>query len=149
MWRSRISREVVRSVAPRAGERVVDLGAGMGSATVLAARRGATVVAVDPTSFMRRILGVRRLWQPHRAGIAVLDGAAESIPLGDASIDALWTVNTLHHWTDRTSACREVARVMRPGGRVLLVDEDFDSPTHPEYDARRPRGRGTVFISKR
>jgi len=63
----------------------------------------------------------------------VVDGAAESIPLADASVDALWTVNTIHHWTQRTAACAELARVVRPGGRVLLVDEDFDDPTHPEH----------------
>src|SRR5690348_6584039 len=61
MWRSEVSQEVVNEVAPVPGERVVDLGAGMGSATVLAARTGATVLAVDPTSYMRRILGMRRL----------------------------------------------------------------------------------------
>jgi hypothetical protein len=45
MWRSDVNREVVRSVAPRSGECVVDLGAGMGAATVEAAMSGATVVA--------------------------------------------------------------------------------------------------------
>jgi ubiquinone/menaquinone biosynthesis C-methylase UbiE len=133
MWQSAVSGEVVRSVAPHAGERVVDLGAGMGSATVVAARSGASVVAIDPTTYMRSILRLRRRWQRNRDAITVVDGAAESIPLADASVDALWTVNTIHHWTQRTAACREVARVMRPGGRVLLVDEDFDDPDHPEH----------------
>ena len=131
MWQSDVSREVVRSLALQAGERVVDLGAGMGAATMVAAHGGATVVAVDPTSYMRRILDVRRRWQRGGGAITVVEGAAESIPLPDASVDALWTVNTIHHWTERTAACRELARVMRPGGRVLLVDEDFDDPAHP------------------
>src|SRR5262249_6292415 len=139
MWRSEVSLEVVRSVAPRAGERVVDLGAGMGAATVIAARSGATVVAVDPTSYMRRILALRRRWQRRRDAITVVEGAAESIPVADASVDALWTVNTIHHWTDRAAASREMARVMRPGGRVLLVDEDFDDPAHPEHERLRAR----------
>jgi len=133
MWQSGVGREVVGSVAPQAGECVVDLGAGMGSATVVAARSGASVVAVDPTTYMRSILRLRRRWQRNRDTITVVDGAAESIPLADASVDALWTVNTIHHWTQRNAACREVARVMRPRGRVLLVDEDFDDPTHPEH----------------
>jgi len=106
----------------------------MGAATVEAASRGATVVAVDPTPVMRRILGLRRRWQRHRAGIRVVDGAAESIPLADASVDALWTVNTIHHWTERDQACRELARVMKPGGRVLLMDEDFNDSSHPEHE---------------
>lgn len=133
MWRSPVSREVVRVVAPVAGERVVDVGAGMGPATVLAAKTGASVLAVDPTPYMRRILGVRRLGQRHRTAIRVVDGSAESIPADDHSVDALWTVNTMHHWTDLDAAVNELARVLRPGGRLFLVDEDFDAPTHPAF----------------
>jgi SAM-dependent methyltransferase len=133
MWTSDVNREVVRSVAPVSGEWVVDLGAGMGAGTVEAAMSGAAVVAVDPTPYMRRILALRRRWQRHRATIRIVDGAAESIPLADGSVDALWTVNTIHHWTERDQASRELARVMKPGGRVLLVDEDFDDPSHPSH----------------
>lgn len=142
MWRSEVSDEIVRQIAPRAGEHVIDLGAGMGPATVAAAKTGAAVTALDPTLSMRRILGVRRRWQRSRAAITIVSGAAESMPLADGSVDALWTVNTMHHWTDRAAACRELARVLRPGGRVLLVDEDFDDPAHPSHDqvkARRAR----------
>lgn len=133
MWRSPVSREVVRAIAPQPGERVVDVGAGMGPATVQAAKTGASVLAVDPTPYMRHILGVRRLGQRGRTAISVADGSAESIPAGDHSIDALWTVNTMHHWTDLDAAVHELARVLRPGGRLLLVDEDFDAPTHPAF----------------
>lgn len=133
MWTSEVNREVVRSLAPARGERVVDLGAGMGAATVDAARSGATVIAVDPMPYMRRILRLRRGWQRHRSAIRVVDGAAESIPLADGSVDALWTVNTIHHWTDRDRASRELARVMKKGGRVLLVDEDLEHPSHPAH----------------
>ena len=147
MWTSEVAREVVRSIDPRPGERVVDLGSGMGSATVVAARTGASVIAVDPTASMRWILTLRRRWQRDREGIGVVEGAAESIPSADGSVDALWTVNTIHHWTDRATAARELARVMRSGGRVLLVDEDFDDPAHPFHErsrARRAR-HGHVF----
>ena len=133
MWRSPVSREVIRGIAPQPGERVVDVGAGMGPATVLAAKAGASVLAVDPTPYMRRILGMRRLGQRSRTAIRVADGAAESIPADDHSVDALWTVNTMHHWTDLDTAVHELARVLRPGGRLLLVDEDFDAPTHPAF----------------
>ena len=133
MWRSPVSREVIRDLAPQRGELVVDIGAGMGPATVLAAKAGASVLAVDPTRYMRRILKFRRLGQRGRAAIRVADGSAESIPAEDRGVDALWTVNTMHHWTDLDKAVHELARVLRPGGRVLLVDEDFDDPAHPAF----------------
>ncbi len=139
MWRSSVSREVVRAISPRPGECVVDVGAGMGPATVLAAKAGASVLAVDPTRFMRRILAARRLGQRARSAIRVADGSAERIPADDHSIDAVWTVNTMHHWTNLDAAILELARVLRPGGRLLLVDEDFDAPAHPAFARTQER----------
>lgn len=139
MWRSPVSCEVVREISPRPGEHVVDLGAGMGPATMLAAKTGASVLAVDPTNFMCHILSVRRLAQRSRAAIRVADGSAESVPADDHSVDAVWTVNTMHHWSDLDGAVYELARVLRPGGRLVLVDEDFDAPTHPAFAHMRKR----------
>ena len=139
MWRSPVSREVVRAVSPQPGEHVVDIGAGMVPATVLAAKAGAAVLAVDPTRYMRRILAARRLGQRGRNDIRVADGSAESIPVDDHSIDAVWTVNTMHHWTNMDAAIVELARVLRPGGRLVLVDEDFDAPAHPAFAKSQER----------
>ena len=139
MWRSPVSDAVVGLVRPEPGEHVIDLGAGMGPATVSAAGSGALVLAVDPTPFMRRILKLRLLPCPHRGRITVVDGAAESLPVESGTIDALWTVNTVHHWTNVASAVGELRRVLRPGGRVVLVDEDFDDPAHPFHERMKPR----------
>ena len=139
MWWSEVNEAVVRELAPAPGERVVDLGAGAGAATMQAAKSGAEVLAVDPMPFMRSVLGLRRLLHRSGGAIHVHDGAAEAIPAADSSVDALWTVNTLHHWTDRGAAVRELTRVLRPGARILLVDEDFADPSHPEHaQGRRP-----------
>lgn len=134
MWRSDVNEAVIDRLAPSPGERVVDIGAGVGAGTVLAARRGAHVIAVEPTGYMRRVLGLRRLAQRARSRIDVADGAAESTGLGDASVDAVWAVNSMHHWTDPDAAFHELARIIRPGGRLVLADEDFDDPTHPDHD---------------
>jgi SAM-dependent methyltransferase len=134
MWSSDVNAEVIELVAPAEGELVVDVGAGMGPATVLAARAGASVVAVEPTPFMRSILKTRRLFSRSRDKITIVDGGAEKISVDDDSVDALWAVNTMHHWVDPERAAAEIARVLRPGGRVVLVDEDFADPTHPEYE---------------
>ena len=83
MWRSDINHAVIKLVNPQPGERVVDIGAGMGASTVQAARLGADIVAVEPTPFIRGILGVRRLFQRRRNQIAVTAGAAEALPVDD------------------------------------------------------------------
>jgi SAM-dependent methyltransferase len=134
MWSSEVNAAVVDLLAPAEAERVVDIGAGMGPGTVLAARAGASVVAIEPTPFMRSILKTRRLASRDRDRITVVDGAAEKIPVDDGSIDAVWAVNTMHHWVDPERAAVEIARVLKPGGRVVLVDENFADPEHPEYE---------------
>ncbi len=134
MWKSDINDVVVDLVGPVPGERVVDIGAGMGPGTVRAARAGAAVVAVEPTPYMRGILTARRWSQRARARITIADAAAENLPVADGSIDAVWAVNTMHHWVDLDRGIAEIARVLRPGGRVVLVDEDFDDPSHPDYE---------------
>lgn len=134
MWRSDINDAVIDLVAPIAGEHVVDIGAGLGAGTVRAVKSGATVVAVEPTPFMRRALAMRRWFRRDRDRITVVDGAAESLPVADRSADAIWAVNTMHHWIDPTRGVAEIRRVLRPGGRVVLVDEDFQDPDHPEFE---------------
>lgn len=134
MWRSAINDGVVDLLSPQPGERVVDIGAGMGAGAINAAASGAQVVAVEPTPFMRRVLMVRRVLSRRRANIEVVDGAAERIPVDDHSVDAVLAVNTMHHWVDVERGASEIARVLRPNGRILLVDEDFTDPSHPDHE---------------
>ena len=133
-WNSPLSKEVIRSIDPQKGENVLDIGAGMGPASVEAASRGAHVVAIDPSRFMRAILGFRRQFQKDPGLITVEAGAAEKIPLSKRSTDVVCAVNAIHHWTDLEGSIDEIARVIAPGGRVLLVDEDFTDPEHPPHE---------------
>jgi SAM-dependent methyltransferase len=134
MWRSAINDAVVDAIDPQPHERVIDIGAGMGAGAMRAASTGTHVIAVEPTPFMRRVLATRRMFSRRRSNIEVIDGAAERIPVADRSIDAVWAVNTMHHWIDVERGVAEVARVLRPGGRLLLVDEVFTDPSHPDHD---------------
>jgi ubiquinone/menaquinone biosynthesis C-methylase UbiE len=101
------------------GRRVLDLAAGTGKLTRLLVPTGATVVAVEPVAGMRSQLAAV-LGGPDAARVEVLDGTAESLPLDDASVDAV-TVAQAFHWFEPPAALAELARVLRPGGHLFLV----------------------------
>ena len=133
MWRSDVNNAVVERVAPASGDIVVDIGAGMGSGVVPAARTGATVIAVEPTNYMRAILNARKMVQRARKQITVTEGTAEQLGLPDNSATVVTAVNAMHHWSDIEAASGEIARILKPGGRILLVDEQFRDPEHPDF----------------
>lgn len=99
---------------PAAARRVLDLGAGTGKLTRQLAARGLDVVAVDPSEGM---LGALRRSLPH---VDAREGTAEAIPLADGSVDVVLMAQAWH-WVDPAIAVPEVARVLRPGGRLGLV----------------------------
>ena len=93
---------------------VVDLGAGTGKLTHSLVALGHRVTAVEPLPEMSAFL------RASLPGVAVVEGGAEAIPLPDASADAV-AVAQAFHWFDHEPALREIARVLRPGGRLALV----------------------------
>jgi SAM-dependent methyltransferase len=93
---------------------VLDLGAGTGKLTTRLVERGLGVVAVDPIPEMLELLSNSLPDTP------ALLGTAEEIPLPDNSVDAV-LVAQAWHWFDLERARMEVARVLRPGGRLGLV----------------------------
>lgn len=93
---------------------VLDLGAGTGKLTTRLVERGLNVVAVDPLAEMLEVLSNSLPDTP------ALLGSAEEIPLPDNSVDAV-LVAQAWHWVDPERAIPEVARVLRPGGRLGLV----------------------------
>lgn len=101
------------------GRRVLDLAAGTGKLTRLLVPSGAEVVAVEPVAAMRAELVAAS------PGVEALDGTAEAIPLPDASVDAV-TVAQAFHWFDPVPALAEIARVLRPGGTLLVVQNERD-----------------------
>jgi SAM-dependent methyltransferase len=100
--------------APGAPPRVADVGAGTGKLTRVIVATGAEVVAVDPDADMLTSL------QAHVLGVPTFVGTAESLPLPDASVDAV-LLGQAWHWVDVEAASAEVARVLRPGGVLGLV----------------------------
>jgi SAM-dependent methyltransferase len=93
---------------------VVDLGAGTGKLTRGLLALGHRVVAVEPLAEMRGEL------EHAVPGARALAGSAEAIPLPDAAADVVATGQAFH-WFDHEQALPEIARVLRPGGRLALV----------------------------
>ncbi|MEN5081257.1 class I SAM-dependent methyltransferase [Bosea sp. TWI1241] len=102
------------------GRRVLDLGAGTGKFAPLLLATGAEVIAVEPVAAMRD-----RLAAAYPA-VTVHEGSAKTIPLADASLDALICAQSFH-WFANATALREMARVLRPGGRLGLVRNQRDA----------------------
>jgi ubiquinone/menaquinone biosynthesis C-methylase UbiE len=102
---------------PASGLPVLDLGAGTGLfAAAIAEWFDARVVAVEPSSGMRDAAGVRRA-DPR---IAWVGGVGERLPLRDGSCDSAWLSTVIHHLDDLDATARELRRVLRPEGRVLI-----------------------------
>lgn len=133
----------IAAALPDDVSRVLDLGAGTGKLTGSLLDRDAQVIAVEPLESM--------LAELHRSlpGAIAVSGAAEAIPLGDSTVDAV-LVGQAFHWFDPSLALSEMARVLRPGGTLSLLwnhDDDAD-PMVLEVQsaldrAGRPKGGST------
>ena len=112
-------------LVPAGGQVAVDLGAGTGLLTRALARKIPQVVAVEPDPRMAAVLQARSA-EVH--GIRVARGRGEDIPLPDASADGVFA-SSAWHWLDPERAPREIARVLRDGGRLGVIWTTRDRST--------------------
>lgn len=101
--------------------RIVDVGCGTGRLLTLLHQRfpDADLIGVDPAEGMIREARRRFIGEPAvRLEIAL----ARALPLEDGSADAVTSSVSFHHWDDQAASLREIARVLRGGGRLLLAD---------------------------
>ncbi len=116
-WR----RAVVDAVAAVPGERVLDLAAGTGTSSEPFADDGALVV---PSDFS---LGMLAVGKERRPDLSFVAGDATRLPFADAAFDAVTISFGLRNVVDTDAALREMRRVVRPGGRVVICE--FSTPT--------------------
>ncbi|MEZ4386593.1 MAG: metalloregulator ArsR/SmtB family transcription factor [Candidatus Krumholzibacteriia bacterium] len=103
------------------GRRVVDVGTGSGALLPLLAMSGAEVVAVDHSAALLA-RARRRIRDAGLGGITFQQADVRTLPFADATFDAAYTSMVLHHLPEPAAAVVELARVVRPGGRVVIVE---------------------------
>ena len=118
------------ALALRPGDRALDVGAGTGVSTAELAQSGAYVVGSDLSLGM---LGAGRRARPE---VPLLAGDALALPFADASFDAVTISFALRNVVDADAALRELARVTRPGGRLVVCE--FSHPDERAVPDRVP-----------
>ncbi|MEY3275835.1 MAG: ubiquinone/menaquinone biosynthesis C-methyltransferase UbiE [Verrucomicrobiota bacterium] len=120
-------RRLVAAAAPRSGDVALDLCCGTGDVAFALAARGAIVTGID---FSPAMLAVARR-RPGRPPVTFLQGDAMALPVADASVDVVTVAYGLRNVADVGRALLEWRRVLRPGGRLVVLE--FGKPPHPAW----------------
>jgi demethylmenaquinone methyltransferase / 2-methoxy-6-polyprenyl-1,4-benzoquinol methylase len=118
-WR----RALIEAIAPRPGDRILDVATGTGLVAFALARRGCQIVGLDQSEQMLSAARRRLAERPDLAGrVSFVRGEAEQLPFADGAFDALTFTYLLRYVDDRRATMRELARVVKPGGRIGMVE---------------------------
>ena len=115
---------------------VVDVGCGTGTAARELASRVDHVVGVDAS---RAMIEVARIRSGERPDLRFVVGDALSLPLDDASVDGYRAERLFQHLPDHAAALSEARRVLRPGGRIAVIDQDWDTLIFASQDVETTR----------
>ncbi len=103
------------------GRAAADIGAGTGYVTAALVERGVAVIAVDASRPMLAALADKL---PPRAEVECRQGDAEALPIEDGAVDYAFASMLLHHAESPPTVIREMARILKPGGTLVLTDLD-------------------------
>jgi len=121
-------------LAPRPGEDILEIGFGPGRTLGLLVERGARVTGVDVSEEMVRLAGCSNSKLIRTGALTLHRGDGATLPLEDNSQDAVLSVHNLYFWPQPEHTIAEIARVLRPGGRLLLVFRGREHPLPKRLD---------------
>jgi SAM-dependent methyltransferase len=137
-----LHRDLIEQAGIEPGQRVLEVGCGTGNLTLLAKRLrpGADFVAVDPDP--RALARARRKAERRHIAARFDRGFAEQLPYQNESFDRVLSSLMLHHLgpSAKRDMLQHVARVLRPGGSLHLLDIDGARGRHDPFLARRLHG---------
>ena len=121
----------------------LDLGSGSGIFSSFLARRHAHVTAVDLTQTGTNL--TRATTQFFECDVAVVRGDAETIPFADKTFDFIFSWGVLHHTHDMDAAVKEAARVLKPGGRGMMMVYNKNSVVYYAHGLYWLIAKGKIF----
>jgi len=130
-----VNRRVLEVLEAKPGERILELGCGHGRALRRVAEASGYAVGVDPSPVMCGVAKRHNRRVIEAGRVRVERGDCQHIPEPDASFDKVFSVHTLYFWPDLQEGLREIRRVLRSGGDLLLA---FHSSENPDIAAHLP-----------
>jgi demethylmenaquinone methyltransferase/2-methoxy-6-polyprenyl-1,4-benzoquinol methylase len=126
IWNEEMRDEALSLLDVQRGDRVLDVGCGTGFATEGLLRYTDDVHALDQS--IHQMEKAFRKFGKHDE-VRFYRGDAERLPFADDSFDVIWSSGSIEYWPNPVVALREFRRVVKPGGKVLVVGPDYPKST--------------------
>jgi sarcosine/dimethylglycine N-methyltransferase len=142
------TQELVALLKPQEGETILDIGCGIGGpARWIAARYGCTVTGVDITAAFCAAARELNSACDMTERVKILEGSAPALPLPDGSFAGAYSHGVVMSIADKTGFCEEAFRILKPGGRLVLLQHNAGPNGRPEFPVPWAAGPEDSFLA--